>query len=109
MSVIEEELQEVQTQKTEHGETLTHLSGNENLPKKTLLLNSRQAHAFATLWSIAEENDITFLKNWLTNNAEWLVSVKGEGRKNIVEVSKFKGEQAMNSYNRLIEAMGGKR
>ena len=96
MSIIESELISADAQKTEHGETLQSLTDDKNFQKKTVLVNVQQALAFGTLWSIAEENDIIFLRNWLKNNADWLLSVGGKGRNDIVEVSKFKGEKEVS-------------
>lgn len=108
MAIIEEQLQEVQSQKSEHGETLQHLSGDEHFQKISSLVDGEQAYAIATLWSIAEENNIIFLKNWLKNIADWNLSVGAKGRNDIVEVSKFKGEKAMSFNERFLDIMGHK-
>jgi hypothetical protein len=109
MAIIEEQLQDVRQQRTEHGETLEHLSGNENYEKKTILSTYEQAYAFGTLSTIAEENNIVFLKKWLKNIADWNLSVSGKGRNDIVEVSKFKGQQQASWNERFLEAIGRER
>jgi hypothetical protein len=106
MAIIEEQLQEVQVSKSEHGETLHHLSSDEFFKKISVLVDYEQAYAFATLWSIAEENNIIFLKNWLKSIADWNISVNARGRTDIVEVSKFKGEKTLSWNEKFLEIMG---
>lgn len=105
MPVIENEFKDVQSQKSEHGETLSHLSDDENFIKKTIFINPRQAYAFASLWSIAIENDIIFLKNWLKTIADSLISVDGQGRKDIVEVSKYKSGSGVGWAEKFVDRM----
>ncbi len=105
MSVIESELISADVQKSEHGETLEHLTNDKNFQKKTVLMSVSQAMAFSSLYSIAEENNIVFLREWLKNSADWLLSVQGKGRNDIVEVSKFKGEKTMSWGDKISEML----
>jgi hypothetical protein len=106
MAIAENDLKNIQSETSEHGETIRSLTNDSNFQKKTVLSGQLQAQAFASLWSIAEENDISFLKHWLKNNADWLLSVGGKCRNDIVEVSKFKGESNLSMSQRFLEIMG---
>jgi len=108
MSIIEEDLKEIQTNKTEHGETLETLTSDKDFVKKTIFSNFGQAYAFATLWSIAEENDITLLKRWLKHVSDSLISVNGQGRIDIVEVSKYKSGGSAGWTEKFIDRMQGR-
>lgn len=106
MAIAENDLKQMQNEQSEHGETLKNLTSDINFQKKTVLGSQSEANAYASLWSIAEENDILFLKHWLKNNADWLLSVHGRCRTDIVEVSKFKGESNLTMSQRFLELMG---
>jgi len=108
MAVIEDEINEVQQATTEHGETLKALQGDEHLTKVTVFSNFNQAQAYATLWAIADENDILFLKRWLKKIADTSISVGGKGMENVVEVSKYKGSNSPGWTERIIDKMSGR-
>lgn len=108
MAVVEEDLKDMQMNKSEHAETLQALSGDENFIKKTIFQNQSQAYAFASLWSIAIENDIVLLKNWLKDIADSWISVQGKGRTDIVEVSKYKSGSGVGWTEKFIDRMGGR-
>ena len=106
MSILEEEMDEIvrgNNPLTEHGETLKHLSDDENYTKKTVFDSNEQAYAYATLMSIANENDVTFLKDWLKQLTDCFISVEGQGRKDIVEVSRYKSGGGLPFGEKLLE------
>jgi len=105
LAIIEKDLNIINQPSSEHGETLNHLSGNENFEKKTIINSSKQAIALATLSSIARENDIRLLSNWIKDIASWNISVLGSGRKDIVEVSKYKSGDSMGWKEVLMEKL----
>ena len=105
-SIIEEQLTGADNTKSEHGETLYHLSCDENFKKKTVLVDTEQAYAFGVFWAIAENYDLPILKEVLKEIADWNLSVDARGRNDIVDVSKFKAEKTLSLSERLLDMTG---
>lgn len=73
--------------------------------RKTILLN-RQIAKITTIDVIAQLYDIEFLKNWVSNFAEWRTSGdSGKGRQDIVDIAKFKHSEAERHRDDIINMM----
>lgn len=88
---------------SEHGETLDYLTSDRYLNKKTIFYSFDQAYAYAVLNSIAKQNDISLLKNFLREFAESSISVDAQGRKDIVNVSQYRGSSNIGVTEKFLE------
>ncbi len=77
--------------------------------RKTILLDKRQVGLITTLDVIAQMYDIPFLKKYVDWYAEWMTSLNAMGRKDIVDISKFRFEENEKMQSRLMELARGNR
>lgn len=88
------------------GHSISALQENKFIRKKVVFVTQRQAKAFSILEALAERHKITFLKNIIDKQLEYIISVGGRGREDIVTVSKYGGEKRESWTERLLGFAG---
>ena len=69
-------------------------------------LHQRMMSAITTLDVLAQIYDIDFIKLWVSNYCEYLTSEGGQGRKDIVDITKFSIERENAFRTNMAELMG---
>lgn len=91
---------------SDHFKTSELLMNEKFKRRKSVLVNHRQVGLITTLDVIAQMYDIPFLKNYIDWYLELLTSIGGAGRKDIVDISKFRFEERDKLNNQLLQALG---
>ena len=82
---------------------------NDNYKRRKTILNNRQVGKITTIDILSQIYDITFLKNWVNNFAEWRTSGdNGKGRQDIVEISKHQYAEMKEQREELLGLIRGK-
>ena len=82
---------------------------NDKFKRRKTILTDRQVYLITTLDVIAQVYDIPFLKSWVDYYAEWKTSgMGGQGRKDIVEISKFKYAEQQKLQSEMLGLMRGR-
>lgn len=81
---------------------------NEKWGKRKTRLRDRIIPALTTLSTIAEIYDIQCLKDWIKGYTEYVVSIEGKGRQEIVDITKFSIDK-QDSFNREVLKLFGNR
>lgn len=96
-------------EESDYSKVSTLLMDEKFKRRKTSLHSIRQVGLITTLDVIAQIYDIPFLKKYVDWYAEWMTSIDAMGRKDIVDISKFRFEENEKHQNRLMElARGGR-
>jgi len=102
-SVIRDTKQAIGKEDSDHSKTATILMDERFKRRKTFLDNNRQVGLINTLDVIAQLYDIPFLKKYVDGYMELLTSIGGKGRKDIVDISKFRFAEQEKYRNQLLE------
>lgn len=109
MSGIEDDIKPDNDEKIGDLYKTSELLLDEQYWKRKTILNAYQIPAFTTLSTIGELYDIPFVKNWVSNYAEFMTSKGGKGRNDIVEIAKFNYKQQQDTNKELMGLIRGKR
>ena len=74
--------------------------------RRKTVLNKYVATAISTLDTIAKLWDIQFLRSWIPAYCEYLTSIEGRGRKDIVDIAKYSIDRETEARKEWIDAMG---
>jgi len=100
---------DIQTEKINHDTDLSRVSElllNDRYKRRKTILGLRQVSKLTTIDVISQLYDIEFLKNWVTNYAEWRTSGGGQGRQDIVDITKFSYKQQKEFQSELLTMLG---
>ena len=79
---------------------------NSRHKRRKTILRNRQVSSLTTMDVLAQIYDIPFLKQWVDNYTEWRTSGDGgQGRKDIVDITKFSIERQNRMQDRVLDAM----
>lgn len=110
MSAIEEDLKdEVLKESEEHKTDLANtceLLLNEKFRKRKTRLRQRSTSALSTIETIANLYDITFLKEWVNNYTEYVTSIDGKGRQEIVDIAKYSIDKQKDMNMEILQSLG---
>lgn len=84
----------------------TELLLNEKWRRRKTNIRSRSSSALSTIDTIAQLYDVTFLKQWVDAYTEYVTSVDGKGRQDIVDITKFSIERQDQRQKELMEVLG---
>jgi len=93
---------------TDHSFTVEKLVNNEDIRKKVVFRNQKQAKAYAILETIAERHNNIFIKRVIAKQLEYNISVEGKGREDIVKVSIFPKEKENKWIDKVLNMAGNK-
>jgi len=79
---------------------------NDDYSKRKTILAKKQIATLTTLDVLGQIYDIQFLKEWVQSYSEWRTSSEGQGRKDVVDITKFRLEQEDKRQQELLNAMG---
>lgn len=85
---------------------VTELLLNEKFARRKTILHQRLIGSLATLDTLAQIWDITFLRSWIPSYCEYLTSNNGKGRQDIVDITKFTLDKQSEHDNRILDLMG---
>jgi len=89
---------------------VTDLLLNEKFKRrKTVLKTNKQVSLLSALDVISQIYDIPFLKQYIDYYAQWLTSIEGRGRTDVVEISKFRFEEQSKFNSQILELARGNR
>jgi len=111
MSSIEDDLKndilKGEEQKSDISKT-SELLLNEKYKRRKTILQPRQVFALSRIDTFAQIWDVQFFKTFYDSETEHLTSVKGQGRRDIVDIVKYNIERQDNNRKELLEALGKK-
>lgn len=79
---------------------------NDQFRRRKTILRERKVAVLSTLETIAELYDIEFLKQWIEAYTEYITSVDGRGRQDIVDIVKFNIERENQRQTDLLNILG---
>lgn len=79
---------------------------NEKWKRRKTRLRSRQISALTTLDTLAQVYDIEFLKQWVEGYTEYLTSEGGQGRQEIVDITKYTLDKEVSRQQAILEGLG---
>jgi len=79
---------------------------NEQFKRRKTRLKQRQVPKLSILETIANLYDIEFLKTFITNHTEYLTSLDGKGRQEIVDITKYTIDKEASMNKQMLEAFG---
>lgn len=109
MSSIEDDLRD---DILKGGETKTDLANtceillNDKWRKRKTRLRDRSTPTLTTLETIAEICDIEWLKEWINNYTEYVTSIDGRGRQDIVDIAKYSIDKENDARREMLNALG---
>lgn len=100
---------EKRSEVSDFSKTVEILLDSKHKRRKTILNNNKQVALITSLDVIAQLYDITFLKQWIDNYAEWRTSGdKGKGRQDIVDISKFHYAEMQKRDDQIFNLLRGR-
>ena len=105
-SVLTDLKEQVKKEDSDYSKVTELLLNDSFGRRKTIILSDKQAKILTSLDVIAQIYDIPFLKNYIEWYTQYLTSVGGKGRQDIVDISKFKFAEQEKMNNRILELMG---
>ena len=84
----------------------TELLFNDKWKRRKTKLRARTIPALATLDTIANIYDINWLLDWIDSYTEYITSIDGQGRKDIVDITKFSIERQDKQNERMMDMLG---
>lgn len=105
---FDNDISHVQREQSDLSKT-TEILLNDLWPRRKTVLKQKIVSALSTLETIAYIYDVDFLKQWIEAYCEYLTSMDGQGRKDIVDITKFSIEQRNARDQRMFDLMGGKK
>lgn len=86
---------------------VTEILLNSQFRRRKTNLNIRLISAITTLDTLSQIYDIEFLQEWIPSYCEYLTSVDGGGRKDIVDITTAKMMQEKERHDELISLVRG--
>ena len=87
---------------------VTEILLNEQWGRRKTNLHDRLVSAISTLDTLSQIYKIQFLQTWIPSYCEYLTSVGGKGRQDIVDITKYRIDQDREKYNDMLGLMGKK-
>lgn len=103
--LIQDEILKHQENKTDLANTCELLL-NEKWRRRKTILKARYVADLTTLENIADLYEIQWLREWIDNFTEYVTSVEGKGRKDIVDIAKYSIDKADERNQELLNALG---
>lgn len=79
---------------------------NEKWRRRKTRLNKRAIAKLTTIDILSQIYDIKFLRDWVDNYTEYVTSIDGRGRQEIVDITKYSIDKEMNRDKMLMEHLG---
>lgn len=79
---------------------------NEKWRKRKTILRDRTIPTLTTLETIADLYDVKWLRDWIDSYTEYVTSIDGRGRQDIVDIAKYSIDKETSMRKELLEAMG---
>jgi hypothetical protein len=79
---------------------------NDKWKRRKTRLRPRQVSALTTLDTLAQIYDIPFLQTWVEGYTEYLTSEGGQGRQEIVDITKYTLDKEISRQQQLLEGLG---
>lgn len=79
---------------------------NEKWRRRKTILRERVIANLTTLENLANLYDVVWLKEWINNHTEYVTSVGGQGRKDIVDITKYSIDKEDARHKELIDLLG---
>ncbi|MFX0132515.1 MAG: hypothetical protein ACFFDN_02595 [Candidatus Hodarchaeota archaeon] len=109
-SSVEEDLVQDQILKQEQSKTdlanTCELLLNEKWRRRKTILKGRYIADLTTLENIADLYEIQWLREWIDNFTEYVTSIDGKGRKDIVDIAKYSIDKADERQRELLDVLG---
>jgi len=109
MSSIEDDLKndiiEGEKSKTEL-QAVVEILLNEKFKRRKTRLKDRTVPALTTIDVIAQIYDVEWLREWIDGYTEYVTSVGGKGRQEIVDITKFTIDKEAQKQQQLLEVLG---
>jgi hypothetical protein len=84
----------------------TELLLNDLWKRRKTRLRERVIAKLTTIETISVIYEVQWLKEWVTDYTEYLTSVDGKGRQEIVDITKFSIDKETQMHKELLTAMG---
>jgi len=84
---------------------VTEILLNEQWGRRKTNLSKRLISAISTLDTLSQLYDIDFLKTWIPLYCEYLTSIEGKGRQDIVDITKYRIDKEQDRYNDIMGLM----
>ena len=109
MSSVEEDLKEdiigTEREQSDLHKVVTILL-NEQFKRRKTRLRDRTVPALTTIDVLAQIYDVKFLQEWINDYTEYVTSINGQGRQEIVDITKFTIDKEAQRDKQLMEALG---
>ena len=79
---------------------------NEKWRRRKTRLKNRTIPALTTIDTLANIYDVQFLKYWIDSYTEYVTSLDGKGRQEIVDITKFTIDKEKERNQQIMEALG---
>ena len=79
---------------------------NDMYKRRKTRLRDRSTSTLTTLDTLAQIYDIKFLQFWIEGYTEYVTSIDGKGRQEIVDITKYSLDKQTDRDNMLMEALG---
>jgi hypothetical protein len=108
MGSVDEDLDEIVGAKKEQSDfaRVTEILLNDLWKRRKTRLRGRVIPALTTIDVIAQLYDVTFLQEWIDGYTEYVTSENGQGRKEIVDITKFSIDKQTEQNKAMIEMFG---
>ena len=85
---------------------VTEILLNEQWGRRKTNIRQQLISAITTLDTIGHIYDISFLQEWIPSYCEYLTSVEGKGRQDIVDITRYRLDQETERFGSMMEMMG---
>ncbi len=103
---FEGDIKKIGEQRSDLAKVSELLLDNKFRRRKTILNRDVMVGAITTLDVIGQIYDIQFLKDWVPSYCEYLTSNKGQGRRDIVDITKFSIDRENQARVDMMNALG---
>jgi len=102
---LENEIIEGKDEKSELANVVDTLL-NDKWGRRKTRLAKRVVTKLSTIDTLAQIYDVKFLKHWIQVYTEYVTSIDGAGRKEIVDITKFTIDRESKRDKEMINALG---
>jgi len=111
MNIVEEDLKNDLMQGREEKSELAKVVEillNEKWKRRKTRLRNRTIPNLTTCDTLAQIYDVKFLQYWIDGYTEYVTSLEGKGRQEIVDITKFTIDKQTQKEKQILEMMGKK-
>lgn len=105
-SALIQDLQKVEGNNKSDLRQVVDMLLNSQFRRRKTILKSRIIAPLTTLDTIGQLYEIDFVNAWVDRYIQYLISEGGQGRKDIVDITKFTLDKEITAQNNILNALG---